>query len=269
MRKSPARIQVFNAVESRDAEAGRTRIAVDLEAVVRAAQQSRRLTGKLNDVVERVGQCHIGEGVGALAQGETDGGAQRRHAARIVGEEFLVAAGGSAARQRLGRGGIVVPHRMVQSADEGDAIDDPRGQRQVLAEADSRDRGGDGAIFPADLGRRIGLGIERIEVARTAIIKHEDAGSDCLGRLGWRCGSRTGQTGEAATEGAAPYQELTAGAIEEIVHARCFLTSLVQYAHIVFSTRLRFDHKTTVVHVSNLHKITLNVANFPSQVNRH
>ena len=121
---------------------------------MRAAEEARRLAGELHDVVERVRQRDIGKQVRAGTESERDGRTECRHAARVVHEQFLIASGGRAAGERLNRGGVVVPHRVVQSANEGRAIEHPRESRQVFADADAGNGGGDGAVLAANLGGR-------------------------------------------------------------------------------------------------------------------
>src|SRR5262249_50080389 len=80
--------------------------------VVDPTEQARRLTRQLDDVVNRVRQRDVRQRVGTRAERVADGGAERRQAARVVGEQFLVAAGGRAARGGLRRGGAVGGRRV-------------------------------------------------------------------------------------------------------------------------------------------------------------
>ena len=82
----------------------------------------------------------------------------------------------------------MVPHRVMQAANERGAIEDPREARQMFADADAGNGRADGAVLAANLGRRVRLGVERVEVARAAVEEDEDAGAD-RSRDRWRFGA--------------------------------------------------------------------------------
>ena len=65
----------------------------------------------------------------------------------------------------------VVAHR----ADHAVAIRKPGEPRHQFAHLESRNRGRDRPVWPADLGRSIGLGVPRIELAEAAVLVDENA----------------------------------------------------------------------------------------------
>ena len=73
----------------------------------------------------------------------------------------------------LGRGRIVRPHAMMQAAHQRHLVHRTRDQGQVFAQPDAGHAGGDRAELAAHFGRRVGLGIEGVEMARPAVVKDE------------------------------------------------------------------------------------------------
>src|SRR5205814_3932957 len=93
----------------------------------------------------------------------------------VVGEQFQVAAERGAAAEGFDGRGVVVPHRVVQAADDGQPVHDPGAVRQVLADADPGRGGGDGAERAAHLGRGVRLRVPGVEVAGAAVVEDDDA----------------------------------------------------------------------------------------------
>src|SRR5690606_10121689 len=71
---------------------------------------------------------------------------------------------------------IVLAEARSQRTNDGDAIRERGGLREELRKVRSRDACGSRAEGAAHLARRIDLGVERVDVARTAVEPNEDAG---------------------------------------------------------------------------------------------
>ena len=83
---------------------------------------------------------------------------------------------GAVAGQQVVAAGVVVAQFVRQRADQGDVPHHLGRPGQVLADADARDGGVDRLEVAPHFDRRIGLGVERVEVARPAVEPDEDAG---------------------------------------------------------------------------------------------
>ena len=106
----------------------------------------------------------------------------------------------------------------MQTANQRDAVHHAGHAREMFADADARHGGGDRAILAANLLRRIGLGIEGIEVARAAVEEDQDAGADRLG-MGWGCpGERLPRVGQPEAQRAAKLEQVPARNGGERVH---------------------------------------------------
>jgi len=63
---------------------------------------------------------------------------------------------------------VVIVENSDQRSDQSQLVGQAREAWQQLADFDPWDAGGDGTEVAADFGRRIGLEVERIQVARPA-----------------------------------------------------------------------------------------------------
>src|SRR5437870_5227299 len=103
-------------------------------------------------------------------------------------------------------------------ADEGALVHVPGDLRQQLADADAGDARWDGAVGPANIDRSAWLGIERLEMARAAAEKDEDArrlavagaARPALARLGFADAPPVGE-GEPEEADAADLENLPTG----------------------------------------------------------
>ena len=87
--------------------------------------------------------------------------------------------------------GAVVPLVVADRADDGQLVGDAGQPGHVLREVHAGDLGLDRRELAADLGRRVGLGIERLEVRRPAIHPDQDATGRALGRRRLSAGQRS------------------------------------------------------------------------------
>lgn len=82
---------------------------------------------------------------------------------------------------RLNRRRIVQPIAVMHPAEERAVMHDLRHVRQVLADLQSRNRGGDWLKFTADRAGSIGLQVISIQMTGAAIIEDKNAGLDFRG----------------------------------------------------------------------------------------
>src|SRR5262249_54881887 len=120
-------------------------------------------------------QSHVRRDVAAPRCQETQRGSVARKTVRIVRKELEVALEGSPAAQRLDGRRVMVAHRVVEAAYDRQLIDDPSAARQMLTDPQPRDSGGHSSERAAYFGGRVGFHVPVMEVARTAIVKQEDA----------------------------------------------------------------------------------------------
>ncbi len=103
-------------------------------------------------------------------------GRHRTHAGMKADER---AAADRNPRRRAGHhvviAGAVVPLVVANRADDRQLVGDAGQPRHVLREVDAGHLGADGLELAANLGRRVGLGIERLEVRRPAVHPNQDA----------------------------------------------------------------------------------------------
>src|SRR5258706_505034 len=92
--------------------------------------------------------------------------------------EARVLQGGSRpmAGQHKPRAGVVVSEFMSQRANQRDVAHNFRGARQMLADLHARDARRNGLEGTADFAGRIGLGIESVEMAGSAVEPDQNAG---------------------------------------------------------------------------------------------
>src|SRR5262249_60221958 len=96
----------------------------------------------------------------------------------IIAQEFEVALERVTAAKGRECRRVVVRHRMMHAADERQAVHHLGRVRQVLADAKPRDAGRDRTELAADFGRGLWLHVERVDMARAAVVKNQDARAD-------------------------------------------------------------------------------------------
>ena len=159
----------------------RLRVDIDPERVKVGPEVSATLAWGRDDILEDVGKGGEGDFGRVAAAGIGDGAAE---AGVLLGQGFEELAIGAVQRpagQRMDRSGIVKGRLVVDAANDRDLVHPLRHLREVFANLNARDRRGDRSERTADLGRSVGLHVPRVEMARPAVIKDQDASPDGAG----------------------------------------------------------------------------------------
>ena len=164
---------------------GSAGIGIHLERVVRRAEKSGDLAGKLDDVVHHVRQGDERGQALDLWQARAEDRAEARGIIAVVAQQLQVALERVAPAKRRERRGVVVGHRVVHAAKDRQPIHDPGRVRHVLADSEPRHARRNRPEKTTNFPRRVGLHVPRIKMAWAAIVEDQDA------RLNtWVCGCR-------------------------------------------------------------------------------
>ena len=172
------RVKLAGQVELVEPEGGGGGVGLDLERVVRRAEEARALARKLDDVVHRVRQRHERRQAAELRQRGAQGRAEAGGVVAVVPQQLQVPLERVAAAERRERRRVVVGHRVVHAADDRQPVGHAGRRGQVLADVEARHAGRDRPELPANLARGVGLHVPGVDVARAAVIEDQDARPD-------------------------------------------------------------------------------------------
>ena len=147
----------------------------DAQRVVHRTQEAASLARHVHHVVKYERQRGVRHVELQLAPQITERSAVAREHL-LDRHRFLAIAGGSlAAGEGLGRGRVVQAVGVVHAAHQRHLVHHARHVRQMLADRQTGDRGRDRFELAANFAGPVGLEIVGIEMARPAVIEHDDA----------------------------------------------------------------------------------------------
>ena len=153
----PVERDLAGQLQLAELEVGSAGIGIDLERVVRRAEEAGDLAGELHDVVHHVRQGDERGQALHLRQARAEDRAKARRIVAVVAQQLEVALERVATAKRRERRGVVVGHRVVHAPDDRQPIHDPGRVRHVLADPEPRNARRDRAEHAPDLPGRSGF----------------------------------------------------------------------------------------------------------------
>ncbi len=154
----------------------RCRIDQELQRIVGSPEKPAPLALDVDHVVKHERQSRVRRHARHATPHVTHARSITRKVLRPDHGLFAIAVRPLPAGEDLGRGRVVQAVRVMHAADESHLVHQAGHVRQMLADRQTRHRGGDRPELAPNFPGCIGLGVERVEMTRTAVIKNQNAG---------------------------------------------------------------------------------------------